>query len=89
MVVDLLPNIFSHKPHRLVRQSYHPERHAAVFPSLGVTHYFLFVPVLSWSLTSDIAVAMIAMLLLIMTFVYAWMVMRNFGRGLKDQSTST
>jgi hypothetical protein len=24
-----------------------------------------------------------------MTFVYAWMVLRNFGRGLKDQSTST
>ncbi len=24
-----------------------------------------------------------------MTFIYAWMVMRNFGRGLKDQSMST
>jgi hypothetical protein len=89
MVVELLPNIFSHKPHHLVRQSHHPERHSAVFPSLGVTYYFLLVPVLSWSLISDIAVAVIAMLLLIMTFVYAWMVMRNFGRGLKDQSTST
>lgn len=29
--------------------------------------------------------SVIAMLLLIMTFVYAWIVMRNFGRGLKDQ----
>ena len=38
---------------------------------------------------SDVAVAFIAILLLIMTFVYAWMVLRNFGRGLKDQSTST
>jgi hypothetical protein len=38
---------------------------------------------------SDVAVALIAILLLIMTFVYAWMVLRNFGRGLKDQSTST
>lgn len=39
--------------------------------------------------TLDIAAAVISILLLIMTFVYAWMVMRNFGRGLKDQSTST
>jgi hypothetical protein len=38
---------------------------------------------------SDVAVAVIAILLLIMTFIYAWMVMRNFGRGLKDQSMST
>lgn len=29
--------------------------------------------------------AVIAIILLAVTFVYAWMVMRNFGRGLKDQ----
>jgi len=29
--------------------------------------------------------AIIAIILLLMTFVYAWMVLRNFGRGLKDQ----
>jgi hypothetical protein len=29
--------------------------------------------------------AVIALILLVVTFVYAWMVMRNFGRGLKDQ----
>jgi hypothetical protein len=39
--------------------------------------------------TPDVAAAVISILLLIMTFVYAWMVLRNFGRGLKDQSTST
>jgi hypothetical protein len=39
--------------------------------------------------TLDVAAAFIAVLLLIMTFVYAWMVLRNFGRGLKDQSTLT
>jgi hypothetical protein len=38
---------------------------------------------------SDVVAAVIAILLLIMTFIYAWMVMRNFGRGLKDQSMST
>jgi len=36
-----------------------------------------------WESLSSFAV--ISILLLIMTFVYAWMVMRNFGRGLKDQ----
>ncbi|KAI0286773.1 hypothetical protein BGY98DRAFT_1104894 [Russula aff. rugulosa BPL654] len=36
-----------------------------------------------WESLSTFAV--IAIMLLIMTFVYAWMVMRNFGRGLKDQ----
>jgi small-conductance mechanosensitive channel len=36
-----------------------------------------------WESLSTFAV--IAILLLIMTFIYAWMVMRNFGRGLKDQ----
>jgi len=29
--------------------------------------------------------AFIAIILLVMTFIYAWIVMRNFGRGLKDQ----
>ncbi|KAI0307566.1 hypothetical protein B0F90DRAFT_1944658 [Multifurca ochricompacta] len=29
--------------------------------------------------------AVIAIILLLITFIYAWMVMRNFGRGLKDQ----
>lgn len=38
---------------------------------------------------SDVVAAVIAIMLLIMTFIYAWMVMRNFGRGLKDQSMST
>jgi hypothetical protein len=38
---------------------------------------------------SDVVPAVIAIMLLIMTFIYAWMVMRNFGRGLKDQSMST
>jgi len=36
-----------------------------------------------WESLSTFAV--IAILLLVMTFIYAWMVMRNFGRGLKDQ----
>ncbi|KAI0296617.1 hypothetical protein BC826DRAFT_1003962 [Russula brevipes] len=36
-----------------------------------------------WESLSTFAV--IAIILLIMTFVYAWMVLRNFGRGLKDQ----
>ena len=37
----------------------------------------------------DIVAAVISIILLVITFIYAWMVMRNFGRGLKDQSTST
>jgi len=36
-----------------------------------------------WESLSTFAV--IAIILLIITFIYAWMVMRNFGRGLKDQ----
>ena len=45
---------------------------------LSQPHYFI----------SDVVSAVIAIILLVSTFVYAWMVMRNFGRGLKDQSTS-
>jgi hypothetical protein len=37
----------------------------------------------------DVPAAVIAIILLVMTFIYAWMVMQNFGRGLKDQSMST
>jgi len=40
-----------------------------------------FAPV--WESLSTFAV--IAIILLVVTFVYAWIVMRNFGRGLKDQ----
>ncbi|KAI9512354.1 hypothetical protein F5148DRAFT_1164297 [Russula earlei] len=36
-----------------------------------------------WQSLSTFAV--ISIVLLLMTFIYAWMVMRNFGRGLKDQ----
>jgi len=53
MITELLLNI-SHEPHHLVRQSHYPERHTAVYPSLGVAHYFLLVPVLSWSFISDV-----------------------------------
>jgi len=44
-------------------------------------HTSEFAPV--WESLTTFSV--IAIILLVVTFVYAWMVMRNFGRGLKDQ----
>ena len=57
---------------------------------MGNTDYVLYVALDRWftSSSSYSILAVLAILLLIATFVVACLVMQNFGRGLKTQSKS-